>query len=530
MNRSAPAPARLAILLLLIITATMPLARSDEPIPLYEGLGTFHRSITTSSEAAQHYFDQGMMLAYAFGRREAVQSFRAALEEDPGCAVCSWGEAWALGPYFNEKMKDEAVEAYEAAQKALELAGGASEVERALIEAMAVRYAEDPGTADRDALDRTYADAMQEMAGRFPDDLDVLALFGESMMVLHPWDFYTAGEVRPEIVEAIAALETVPAEDLHHSGACHLYIHAVEASTAPERAEACADVLADGIPGGSHIQHMPSHIYMRIGRYADSVRANQMAHIVDQMAEAGEAVAIYPGHNLHMLWYAAWMDGQSAIALQAARDMGGSHHSSGSEYTLMLARFGRWHELLGMEKVSGDSLDVGIFQFALGLATLRTEDSAKARRALKRLTKIRDATDPEESWEATTDGPYDLLQIAHGILAGEIAAAGGDVAGAIRHLKEAIASEDGLEYSEPEIWPIPARQVLGAILLEAGLPEEAQQIYEEELEDHTENGWSLFGLARSLEAQGKDEEAAAVEERFRTAWSRADVLLHSSRF
>lgn len=517
--------------LALVLTISARLLEAAEPIPLYEGMGTLKRQVTTESAEAQAYFDQGLMLAYAFGRPEAVSSFRAAVEIDPSCAICSWGEAWALGPYINSTMDNDAArKAYTAIQRAMGHIESASDVERALIEAMAERYVEAPESADRSALDLAYADAMRAVANRFPDDQDVQTLFGEAMMVLHPWNLYPEGDARPEAEEAIAALEAVLDANLHHGGACHLYIHAVEPSSSPERAEACADVLASVIPGGSHIHHMPSHIYMRIGRYADSVRANQMAWLRDQMAERGEAVAIYSGHNLHMLWFAAWMDGQSAIALQAARDMERAGHWAFGIRPLTLARFGRWQEVLETKKPK-DSIDQGMWYFARGLASLRLGDMDAVSKAMRRLDRIVDKTDPTATfWSGTEDGEIDFLLLAQGILAGETAAALGDYDEAVRLLEAAAAVEDDLEYSEPEIWPIPVRQVLGAVYLEADRPEDAERAYEEELANHPENGWSLFGLAESLRRRGDEEGAAAVEERFESAWARSDLLLSGSRF
>ncbi|MFQ5668975.1 MAG: hypothetical protein ACE5HD_00480 [Acidobacteriota bacterium] len=507
-----------------------PPAGEEQQIPLFDGLGSFHRAVSTSSARAQAYFDQGMMLGYAFGRPEAALSFQAAAEIDPDCAACYLGEAWTLGPYQNEKMSAKnAPLAYAAAQKALAHKDLASDVERALIEAMAVRYVADP-QQERADLDQAYSDAMKVVAERFPGDLDVNALYAESLMVLHPWDLYPGGKLRIEGQEAIRVLEKVLAADIHHAGACHMYIHSVEESSTPERAEVCADLLADGIPLGSHIQHMPSHIYMRIGRYGDGVRANQKAQMVDHRARRGQAVAIYPNHNTNMLCYAAWMDGQSAVALQAARDLQGTGRRA-MMLPLMLARFGRWDELKAMRKAPKGLLPEGIRQFTRGLAFLRTGEPAKASRALNRLEKILGRADPEETFAPeTTDKPIDLLRIAHGILAGETAAAAGETAAAVRYLEIAIAAEDGLEYSEPEIWPLPARQILGAILLDAGRAKEAQRVYEEELENHRENGWSLFGLSAALRAQGKGGEADAVRARFEAAWARSDVWLTASRF
>jgi tetratricopeptide (TPR) repeat protein len=516
---------------LLLLATGNAAAADEERIPLFEGLGSYHREIRSPSPVAQSYFDQGMMLRYAFGRPEAVASFRAALTDDPECAICFWGEAWALGPYQNEGMSDEAgLEAWQAIQSALTARPG-SEVERAMIEAMATRYAEDPEKAEREQLDRDYSKAMRGLAGRYPDDPDIQTLFAESLMVLHPWDLYPDGEPRPEATEAIEVLEGVLAANPAHAGACHLYIHAVEPSTHPERGEACADRLAAELPKGSHIQHMPSHIYMRIGRYGDAVRANQAARLVDAMAAEGKAVAIYPTHNIYMLWYAGWMDGQSAVAIQAAHDLARARPKAAFAYPLALARFGRWDELIEMTEVPREPLQAGLWWFARGLAFLRTGREKDSRKAEKRLRKILDGTDPEETFgEDTTDGPAHLLRMAYGILAGERAAAAGDVDRAVRLLQDGVAAGDEMEYSEPETWPIPVRQVLGAVLLEAGRAAEAVEVYEAELARHPENGWSLFGLAESLRAVDDTAGAADADARFERAWARADVLLTSSRF
>lgn len=497
-------------------------------VNLYETLGSFHRPIPTRSSEAQAFFDQGMRLAFAFGRREAAASFARAQELDPDCALCYWGEAWALGPYINEPMYDEAVpRAYEAIQKARQLAGGG--IEASLIDAMAMRYAPEPG--DRGALDSAYADAMRDVVRRHPADLDAAALFGEALMVLSPWNHWKSdGSPQPGTEKAAAVLEAVLDRNLKHTGACHLYIHLVEASPAPERAEACADHLADGIPGASHIQHMPSHIYMNIGRYGESVRLNQTAWQMDQQSRAGKAVAIYPDHNMHMLIFAGWMDGQSSVAIQAARDLAKMSPIDAFYPIVMLARFGRWDEVVALSERPDDPFQEGMWSFARGLAHLRLSQPDSAASYAIRLGRITADTPDSLKYGFVGHRQADLLGIASGILDGELAASEGRFDDAVAALERAVVLEDQLVYDEPEPWPLPARHVLGAIHLLAGQPDRAEATYREALADHPMNGWSLYGLAESLDRQGRHDEAAETRADFERAWARADVWLASSRF
>ncbi|MDX1578628.1 MAG: hypothetical protein R3266_09085, partial [Gemmatimonadota bacterium] len=313
--------------------------------PLYGDLGSYGRPIVTSSDRAQAYFDEGLLFMYAFGTSIAEASFRAAQAEDPRCAACYWGEAWALAPYLNGGMPpgDER-RAHAAIQKAKEHADHASEVERALIEAFDVRFEAEPVRDRRKRLDTLYAERMGEVAERFPDDLDVQTLRAEALMLLRP----RRGSVdleAPDVQRILPILEGVLARNIRHPGACHLYIHLVEASEEPERAERCAEHLGDAI-AVSHIHHMPSHIYMNVGRYADAVRANQRAWHADQKAEFGGPPGVYPAHNLHMLLFAAVMDGQSAVAIQASRDLARERGPWAWYVPATLARFGRWTEIL----------------------------------------------------------------------------------------------------------------------------------------------------------------------------------------
>jgi tetratricopeptide (TPR) repeat protein len=499
-------------------------ATADTGIALFNNLGPYARRITTRSPLAQQYFDQGMRLAWGFARPEARRSFEAALRADSSCAMCHWGLAWTLGPYVNGQMDSASgVRAYRQAQLAVAKSSGTSAVERALIDALRHRYVAAPDSTNRRAADTAYMKAMREVARRYPKDLDVLTLFGESIMVLRPWDYWTrAGAAQPGIDELLQSLERVLAADLRHPGACHLYIHAVEASTQPGRAERCSDLLIDEMPGASHMRHMPSHLYMRIGRYGDGVRSNQLARIADQQAAHGGATATYPMHNLHMLLFAASYDGQSAIAIQAARDLAAMERTAAHHLPLTLARFGRWSDILQLP-VPDRPFQIAMWNYARGLAQLRSDQRDNAVMSLASL---------DAAIGSFPSKPRRIqMRLARAVLSAEIDAAAKKYDDAIRTLESARTLEvDSLSYDEPEEWVLPLRQVLGAILLEAGRPGPAEQAYRGELEAHPENGWSLIGLQRALEAQGKAREAAAVDARFRRAWQRADVFVRASRF
>ena len=349
----------------------------DEEAKYYPAaLGPLTRSITTTSSKAQKFFNQGVQMMYAFTPLRAARSFRQAQTDDPACAMCFWGEAWAWGPYLNGPMgPDDAPRAYENIQKANTLAADhANEVERALIEAMAVRYSPEHDADTRKALDSAYARAMADVHERFPHDLDVGTLYGESLMLLEPrrgrWDIE-----KPAVQKIHGILESVLAMDITHPGACHLYVHATEPTVKPEKAEGCADHLGAAIPGASHIQHMPSHTYNRIGRWGDAVRGNLAAWHSDLRAEEDIAWAIYPSHNLHMLLFAASMDGQGAIAIQAARDYGKIVPGGTFYEGMTLLRFGRFDEILELEDPPDGAIQRGFWDFARGYAYLRTRKS-----------------------------------------------------------------------------------------------------------------------------------------------------------
>jgi tetratricopeptide (TPR) repeat protein len=517
-------------------TAVATAAPAAPAVPLYDDLGHYARRVSTSDADAQRYFDQGFRLTYGFGLPEARRAYREAARHDSTCAMCWWGLAWALGPYINGPSIDSAsaAEAYAASRRALALRDRATPVERALIEAMATRYAViDPagGTATptRAALDSAYAAAMRDASRRFPNDLDVAAIFAEALMILRPWNQWTrAGEPQPGTEEVLRTLEGVLRRDVHHPGACHYYIHATEASPHPERAAACADLLGRAIPGASHIPHMPSHTYMRMGRYADAVRANQQARIADQRARLGGAPGIYVAHNAHMLASAATMDGQSGVALQAALDLGRASPSAGYYHRAVLVRFGRWRELLDAPALGGGPIGVGMTAFARGMGHLGLGAADSAALELAALdSALRNTPDSlaHRGHKATA-----LLGMARGILAGELDASRDRYDEAVDALRAAVSLADSLDYDEPEPWPLPPRHILGAVLVDAGRAAEAETVFRDDLRKHPANGWALAGLERALRAAGKRAEADAVAAQVERVWARADVPVVGARW
>ncbi len=518
--------------------------------PLFDNLGNYHHPISTSSELAQRYFDQGLILAYGFNHAEAARSFREAARLDPNCAICYWGVALVLGPNINAAMEAEAVpEAWQALQKAQELSENASEKERAYIQALTKRYSSQP-VENQKANDIAYAKAMREVQRRYPDDLDAATLFAEALMDTMPWQYWTKdGEPKPETGELLATLESILERNPDHPGANHMYIHAVEASPNPDRGIASADRLRNLVPGAGHLVHMPSHIYIRVGRYHDAVLANQRAIEADQdYVTQCHAQGIYPlgymPHNHHFLLASAAIAGESELAIQAAHHTAAmadqkmmrepgygtlQHYYSIPLYTL--AKFGKWDEILAEPAPAEDlKYPTGVWHYARGLAFTAKGQPQEAAQELAQLKAI--AADPSLEkvtiWDINTSSS--LLNIASEVLAGELAAKQGDYENAIAYLETAVSLEDNLNYDEPPPWLSPVRESLGAVLLEAGRAAEAERVYREDLKRFPENGWSLYGLAQSLRVQGKAEEARTVQARFEKAWKYGDATLSASRF
>jgi tetratricopeptide (TPR) repeat protein len=498
--------------------------RYTQPIQFYKtGLGTFAKPISTKNAEAQAFFNQGFQMMYSFAKPEAVRSFREAWKRDPECAICYWGEAWAWGSYLNAPMTDaEAPHAFAAAQKAMALRDKATPLERALIEAMSVRYVEKFDGAKRVEQDRAYAEAMRAVAERYPQDLEVATLYADALFLLEPRRG-TRDVNDPSVQRLHQVLENVLSRDVRHPGACHLYVHATESTVVPGRAEACAEFLGQSIPGASHINHMPSHTWNEVGRWGDSVRANLAAWHSDQKAALGEGFAIYPEHNLHMLLYAASYDGQGAIAMRAGKDYTKLTGDSSYE-VLTLVRFGRFDEVLQVTQRPKSAIQGGFWDFAQGYAHLRQGNRDFARLYLERVKKI--AGSSTDSFRVHS--AKDLLTIVGGILEGEILRDEGQLEPAIAAFRLAAKTQESLVYDEPEPLPFAAHHWLGAALLEAKRPDEAIEVYRVELKDHPHNGWSLLGIQQALAAKGTPSKE--IDDDLAASWSRADTWIRSSRF
>jgi tetratricopeptide (TPR) repeat protein len=517
-------------------------------VPLFDGLGKHSRKIETRSAAAQRYFDQGLMFMFAFNHDEAVRAFRQAADLDPGCAMAYWGVALASGMNYNDPSftPAKAKVTADALAKAREKAPGETAANKALIDALAQRYP-DPAPKERADTEKAYSRAMKAVWEKFSKDADVGALYAESLMNLRPWDLWTRdGKPQPETPEILRTLEAVLKLEPAHPLANHLYVHAVEAAPEPAKADAAANVLRGKHPALGHLLHVPSHIDIRRGRWQEAVEANLLAIRADSnyqkaVPEQGY-YRMYMTHNYHMLTFAAMMQGESGLALKTIREMIAAvpkewvavkeNAAMADGFTAMplevLKRFGRWDDIL-KEPQPPEVFPIAraMWQYNRGVAWAAKGEGKNAREAQ---TSFRAAAKVPEDARFSNNKASDLLAVADQVLEGEILFREGDMKGAITALEKAVAREDQLRYSEPPDWFVPARHALGAILLRDKQAEAAEKVYREDLRRWPDNGWSLYGLARTLEVLGKKEEAAKVKERFQEVWKRADVKIQSSCF
>jgi tetratricopeptide (TPR) repeat protein len=509
---------------------------ADNKPPLFASLGDFTYPITTNEATAQRYFDQGLRLMHAFNHPEALRAFRWAQQIDPGCAMCSWGEAYVLGPNINAPMDPTAAApAAAAVSRAKERAATTSERENALIAALGKRYSADP-QADRAALDQAYADAMADVAARFPEDVEIATLYADAMMNLSPWDYWEADgrTLKPQVAGLVSTLEGALARDPRHPYAIHLYIHAVEASTTPEQAEPYADRLGPLMSGAGHMVHMPSHIYFRLGRFQDSIAANRDAVAADEeyLAEVS-AYGPYPysyyPHNVHFLLESARMVGDGPTALAAADKLPlimSDEVSAQIPWVQIIkaapyfahAQFSPPETTLSIPD-PGDQFPYvrAMWHYARGVAHAARGDAQAAREEAVAITGIGERTDFTQITSAGVPAP-DIVRLASRIVDGRAAQAEGYYDAATAAFRDAAAVQDGLPYTEPPYWYYPVRQSLGAVLLQAGKPAEAEGMFREALRQYPNSAWALYGLKEAQAAQGNTAAAAATQRQLNAVW------------
>lgn len=516
--------------------------------PLFEGLGNLHYKITTKSEKAQRYFNQGLTLIYAFNHGEAGRSFKAAIKLDSACAMAYWGLAMVLGPNYNAALNPtKLTDINEAMDKAMQYAANATPKERALIHALSKRFPKEEEVKDIAPYAAAYAAAMKEVHEQYPDDVEIGVLYADALMNEHPWNLWLKnGTPQPWTPAIVAVLEKLLAKAPNHPNANHMYIHAMEASRQAAKALPSADRLRNLLPAAGHLVHMPSHIYIRTGHYHKGVLVNEKASAADssyvtQCKVQGTYPLLYYPHNVHFLAACAFLEGNSrkaiATAWQVSRlaDKKYIHENATVQHYFsipyyVLVQTGRWSDVSQLKKPDEKlKYPIAVWHYARGMAYTAKNNLAEAQKELNALKEI----GKDESlkslliWE--TNSAADLVQIAVNVLSGEMAAKQKQFAQAVELLKAAVAIEDGLMYQEPPDWYFSVRHTLGHVLLQAGQFAEAEKVYRQDLVMYPENGWALMGLYQSLKGQKKTAEAAAVKKRFDAAWQWADMKINSSR-
>lgn len=514
--------------------------------PLFENLGNHSYKVTTTNDLAQRFFNQGLRLTYGFNHAEAHRSFMEAARLDPKLAMAFWGQAFVLGPNINDPLPDEErkIKSNEAIKRAKQLATNASAKEQDLIEALTHRYSTDL-TKDIENLNLAYMKAMAKVAAKYPEDSDIQTLYADAVMNTVPWNYWDKeGNPSPNIKEAKAALEKAMVLDPDNPGAHHYYIHMVELPH-PDLAIPSAEKLGSLMPAAGHIVHMPSHIFIRVGRYKDAVTVNQQAILADEdyisqcYSQGMYPLGYYP-HNIHFLWSAATLLGDSKVAIDAAKktsekvpvgEMKELHFLQNFAATPLLAytRFGKWNDILTYPKPNDDIKHLKlIWHYARGIAFIRKHNAKEAKEELDAIAEL--VKDPEMETIIATgfDTDTSIAKLAYEVVAGELAAFEENYKLAIAHLEQAVEMEDNLIYNEPAAWYIPPRQNLGAVLMKAKLYVEAEKIYKEDLNLLRQNGWSLMGLYQSLKAQNKTKEALQIKREFDAAWKDADMEISTS--
>ncbi len=514
--------------------------------PLFKNLGNLHFPISTKNDRAQAFFNQGMKLSYAFNHAEAHRSFLEAARLDPNSAMSYWGQAFTLGPNINDPLPPEErlIKINKAIAKAKQLAPKTSLKEQAVIKALSARYSEDLNK-DIAELNINYMNAMANVINKFPDDANLQILFAASVMNTVPWNYWDdSGNPSPNIKEAKAALEKAIELEPENPGGHHYYIHMVELPY-PDIGVKSADKLASLMPGAGHIVHMPSHIYIRVGRYKDAVIANQKAILADEdyisqcFAQGLYPLAYYP-HNIHFLWSSASLLGASDLAIDAAKKTAEKVpvgefiempflQDFASTPMLAYTRFGKWNEILSIPAPNSNIKHLNLIRhYARGIAFIKKGNIKEAQEELNAIEALQKDPELETLVATANNASIHSANIAFEVVSGELEVLKGNIPKAIEHLKKAVVFEDGLTYTEPAAWHIPTRQNLGAVLLKAKKYEAAEKVFNEDLKILRQNGWSLMGLYKSLIAQGKNKEANTIKKEFDNAWKDADIEIDNS--
>ena len=519
--------------------------------PLLNGLGSHSFTISSKVEGVQEYFNQGLIMAFAFNHAESIRSFKAAQKLDPNCAICFWGEALALGPNINVTSDGKAImspqdrlDAFERTNKAIALIEFASPKEKDFILTLKSRYNGDVNSS-RVPLDIAYAEAMEALSSKYSDDTDAASLYAEALMNTMPWNYWAEdGNPKPDTIKVINTIESVLDKDPNHPLAIHLYIHAVEASSDPGRAEEAADRLADLVPGAGHLVHMPSHIYWRVGRYEDASLANIAAAKVDeeyiaQCNAQGFYPALYYPHNVHFLWAASTMEGMSDLSIESAIKV--SNYVSPEQirnipfleffHTIPLlsyVRFAKWDKVFSYERPDDDfKFSNSIFNYALSVAHAANGNSLEANRFQSMI--LNDIESEEVNAMVMAGHPTkSLMKIASLLASGSIDMYSSKYSEAITSFEEAVIIQDTLPYTEPPFWYYPTRQTLGHALLMNNSFKEAALVFEKDLKDYPRNGWSYFGLHLAQKKLNNQEESIKALDKFKEIWGRADISINSS--
>ena len=541
----------IAIMASINVLANDKILISKTQAPLLKGLGEHTHKISSDIIGVQRYFDQGLIMSFAFNHAEAIRSFIGSQRLDPECAMCFWGEALALGPNINVNSDgkvimspENRIQAYKAINKALNLSKKSPEKEQDYIRALSVRYDGNPKTS-RDNLDKAYAKAMEELSRKYPDDNDAASLYAEALMNTMPWDYWADnGNPKPDTVKVIESLERVLKNNPNHPLAIHLYIHAVEASSNPSRAEKYADKLADLVPGAGHLVHMPAHIYWRVGRYNDASIANINAAKVDedyiaQCNSQGLYPAMYYPHNIHFLWAASTMEGRSELSINSALKV--SNYIKDEQIRqipfieffqtlplLSYVRFAKWEEILSYKKPNEDfKFSLGIYHYARSIAFSSLGNFDKAKNEQKKILVNNQSNEIKVLIKAGQ--PSDkLLEISNLLALGQIELNKENFSSAIKYLKNAVKIQDQLPYREPEFWYYPTRQTLGHALLLNKNFNEAVKVFNKDLKQYPKNGWSYYGLHMAYNGLNNKIMSDKAIEKFNKIWQFSDIKLNSS--